>query len=211
MVRWPASSAGPSSPSHAPAVATLTSAPGGGPDGGRPVAATLRSRAGQDHEQDPEDMERRWRGRPAPAGDPRRVPAPRASRMRAATVSGPRNSMATAVPGGTCSSAERKPTVRSPVAPGPSSTGTSVHRVRDRGGRPMSRKITALMVRRSRAVPAASTPAMSPDELQVRQGLQTPGSATGLLRFRRAHVVKIMGPGRPGCAHTGGIRSGSST
>ena len=79
----------------------------------------------------------------------------------AATVSGPRNSIATAVPSGMRSMAARNAMVTSPVVtPRPSSAGTSRRRIARSGGRASARKISAPMLSRSQAVPAGPTAAI---------------------------------------------------
>ena len=76
----------------------------------------------------------------------------------AATVSGPRNSTATAVPSGMRSIAARNTTVTRPVAtPRPSSAGTSRERTARSGGRARARKMSAPMLSLSQAVPAGPT------------------------------------------------------
>src|SRR4051812_37115153 len=75
-----------------------------------------------------------------------------------ATVSGPRNSTATAVPSGMRSIAARKAVVTRPVAtPRPSRAGTSAPRTVPSGGRASTRNTSAPRPSLSQAVPAAPT------------------------------------------------------
>src|SRR3712207_405423 len=84
---------------------------------------------------------------------------------RAATVNGPRNSTATAVPSGPRSIAARNITVTSPVlTPSPRSAGTSRRRTSRSGGRARATKTTAPMLNRSQAVPAGPTVPMRSTE-----------------------------------------------
>ena len=77
---------------------------------------------------------------------------------RTATPSGPRNSIATAVPSGMRSIAARKLVVISPVVtPSARAARRSAHRSPRTCGRLMSRKMTAPAVSRSQAVPPAPT------------------------------------------------------
>lgn len=83
-----------------------------------------------------------------------RVSSPR----RRGPPSGPRNSIATAVPSGIRSIADRKVTVTRPVATPRASTEPASERVRSRRrGRLIARKTIAPAVRRSHAVPAGPT------------------------------------------------------
>ena len=81
---------------------------------------------------------------------------------KAATVRGPRNSIATHVPSGMRSIAARNITPISPLAtPKPSRAGRSRRRISRTRGRASNRKITAPAVSRSQAVAAAPTSAIT--------------------------------------------------
>lgn len=81
---------------------------------------------------------------------------------RAATVRGPRNSMATAVPSGMRAIAARKQMVTSPLTtPSPSRAGRSRRLIERQAGRATARKSRAPKLRRSQAVPAAPTCSIS--------------------------------------------------
>ena len=81
----------------------------------------------------------------------------------AATVSGPRNSIATTVPRSMRAMAARNVIVTRPEAtPSPISTGRSARRTERHGGRAMAMKIRAPAVSRSHAVPPAPTVSISP-------------------------------------------------
>ncbi len=100
-----------------------------------------------------------WVSRSTPArARPGHASIRRSWARRAATLRGPRNSMATVVPSGMRSRAARKATVVVPVATPSASTGATTARGTSRGrGRASRSRMTAPATRRSQPVPDAPT------------------------------------------------------